>query len=136
MRILGLRTMDPAMTKAYLDGEDIHKSTAALAFNTTYDEVTKDERQAAKAVSFGLIYGKSTASQAMELNISLSEAEDIVNKYFSTKPTVKQFIEDTHTYLEQNGFVSTMQGHKRQLKGIWTKDKRSDALRQSVNTIN
>lgn len=55
MRILGLRTMDPAMTQAYLDGLDIHKQTAALAFNTTYDEVTKDERQAAKAIAFGKI---------------------------------------------------------------------------------
>lgn len=135
MRILGLRTMDPSMTEAYFNGEDIHKSTASLAFGVPVEEVTKDQRQAAKAVAFGLIYGKSTAAQAMELGIPVHEAQDIVDKYFSTKPNVAGFIENTHQFLEQNGYVETMQGHRRQLKGIWTKDKRSDALRQSVNTV-
>jgi len=55
MRILGLRANDDAMTQAFFDGEDIHKATASLAFDTPIGKVTKDQRQAAKAVSFGEI---------------------------------------------------------------------------------
>ena len=72
----------------------------------------------------------------MELGISEAEAQEIVDKYFSTKPAVKSFIEDIHEFVDMNGYVETMQGHRRLLKGIWNRATKSEALRQSVNTIN
>ena len=135
MRVLGLRANDKAMTEAFFDGEDIHKATAALAFDTPLDNVTKDQRQAAKAVSFGICYGKSEKAQAVELGITEAEAHDIFQKYYATKPDVERFINDTHAFVEKYGYVETMQGHRRLLKDIWAKDKKNDALRKSVNTI-
>jgi len=82
-----------------------------------------------------IVYGKSEKAQAAELGITESEAHDIFQKYYATKPNVEKFINDTHAFVEKYGYVETMQGHRRLLKGIWTKDKKNDALRQSVNTI-
>lgn len=153
MRILGLRAKDDTMTQAYFDGHDIHKATASLAFGIPIEDVTKDQRQASKAINFGLVYGKSTPAQATELRaggvkssirkdsngellpISDEEVQAIVYKYFEAKPDVERFINDTHAFVEKYGYVETMQGHRRLLKDIWAKDKKNDALRKSVNTI-
>ena len=153
MRILGLRAKDEAMTQAYFEGQDIHKSTASLAFGVAVEDVTKDQRQASKDIAFGLVYGKSEKAQATELRakgikssihkdkngdflpVSDEEVQEIIRKYFASKPAVEQFINDTHAFVEKYGYVETMQGHRRLLKGIWTKDKKNDALRQSVNSV-
>lgn len=136
MRILGLRAMDEGMTEAFIADKDLHKNTASIVFGKPEEEVTKDERQASKAVSFGLAYGKSVASQAVELGISEAEAQDIFDKFFATKPNIKEFIENTHKFVEDNGYVETMQGHRRILRDVWgDRSAKSSAMRQSVNTI-
>lgn len=137
MRVLGLVAEDEAMTKAYFDGVDTHKATASIVFSTTPEEVSPDQRQQAKSVSFGLVYGETPASIAPKLNISVKEAEDIFEKYYQSKPKIKDFIERTHQEALKNGYVETMQGHRRLIREAFSDDKSkvNGALRQSVNTI-
>ena len=70
------------------------------------------------------------------MNVDYKEAEEVVNKYYETKPAVKEFIEGTKQSLRKKGYVETLQGHRRQLQGIFGDQKaQADATRQSVNTI-
>lgn len=136
MRILGLRANDPGMTEAFLQGKDIHKNTASIMQGKPEEEISSDERQAAKAVAFGLVYGKQSFSLAGDLGVTPDEAEVLVNKFFAGKPAVRGFIEYAHEFLEKNGYVETMNGHRRIIHDVWgNKASKNEALRQSVNTI-
>ena len=136
MRILGLIAKDPGMTEAFLEGKDLHKNTASIVFGKPEEEISKDERDASKSIAFGIIYGEQPFSLAPKLGISVPEAEELFDKFFKEKPQIKQFIEDTHKFLDDNGFVETMQGHRRILRDVWgNKQAKSGAYRQSVNTI-
>lgn len=137
MRVIGLYTKDPDMLKSFLNGEDIHKSTASIVYNKPVEEVTDEERQATKKVNFGLAYGESPFSFAGKNNMTVEEAEDIFNKYFNTKPNVKSSIDSTHNFVQEKGYVDTMQGHRRFINSARAKDNkvRNEGLRQSFNTI-
>lgn len=136
MRVLGLRAGDPGMTEAFLEGKDLHKNTASIVFGKPEEEISKDERNASKSVAFGIVYGEQPFSIAPKLGISVPEAEELFEKFYREKPQIKQFIEDTHRFLDDNGFVETMQGHRRILRDVWgNKMAKSGAYRQSVNTI-
>ena len=136
MRVLGLIARDPGMTEAFLEGKDLHKNTASIVFGKPEEEITKDERSASKSIAFGIVYGEQPFSLAPKLGISVPEAEELFEKFFKEKPQIKQFIEDTHRFLDDNGFVETMQGHRRILRDVWgNKQAKSGAYRQSVNTI-
>ena len=84
-----------------------------------------------------MIYGKQTPALADDLGITIEEAQERVDKFFETKPNVEKFINDTHAFVEENGYVTTLNGFRRNLTGIVSSDygTRSKALRQSVNTI-
>lgn len=137
MRILGLVAEDEQMTQDFLDGEDMHTNTASMVWGLPPEKVDKDLRKSAKAVNFGLVYGESPFSFASKQGISTDEAEDIFEKYYSTKPKVKQFIDDTHEFVKQNGYVDTLQGHRRIIREAMSKNKKTmnEGLRKSVNTI-
>lgn len=136
IRILGLAARDEVMTDSFFKGEDAHKNTASIVFEKPISEVTADERQASKAISFGLIYGKENYTMAQDLEISNEEADEMVNRYFSNKPAVRDFIENTKKGLEKNGYVETLQGHRRLLNEVFgDKISYNDAMRQSVNTV-
>lgn len=135
-RILGLAAMDEEMTQAFLDGKDLHKETATFVYGVPVDQVTDDMRSMAKAVTFGLAYGETPFSFAPKHNMTVEEADVVFEKYFRNKPKVKQFIDSTHEYLRQNGYVECLQGFRRNLRDIYSQDKskQNSALRQSVNT--
>lgn len=137
MRIIGLFTKDPDMLQSFLNGEDIHKATASIVYNKSVEEVTKEERQATKAVNFGLAFGESPFSFAGKNNMSVEEAEDIFEKYFQTKPSVKTSIDNVHEFVQQYGYVDTMHGHRRFIRSAQSGEKkiRNEGLRQSFNTI-
>lgn len=136
IRILGLAARDDVMTDSFFKGEDAHKNTASIVFEKPISEVTADERQASKAISFGLIYGKENYTMAQDLGISNEEADEMVNRYFSNKPAVRDFIDNTKKGLEKNGYVETLQGHRRLLNEVFgDKISYNDAMRQSVNTV-
>lgn len=137
MRIIGLFTKDPDMLQSFLNGEDIHKATASIVYNKSVEEVTKEERQATKAVNFGLAFGESPFSFAGKNNMSVEEAEEIFEKYFQTKPSVKTSIDNVHEFVQQYGYVDTMHGHRRFIRSAQSAEKkiRNEGLRQSFNTI-
>lgn len=137
MRIIGLFTKDPDMLQSFLNGEDIHKATASIVYNKPVEEVTKEERQATKAVNFGLAFGESPFSFAGKNNMEVSEAEEIFEKYFQTKPSVKTSIDSVHEFVQQYGYVDTMHGHRRFIRSAQSTDKKikNEGLRQSFNTI-
>src|SRR5699024_7858652 len=137
MRIIGLFTKDPDMLQSFLNGEDIHKATASIVYNKPVEEVTKEERQATKAVNFGLAFGESPFSFAGKNNMEVSEAEEIFEKYFQTKPSVKTSIDSVHEFVQQYGYVDTMHGHRRFIRSAQSADKKikNEGLRQSFNTI-
>ena len=81
-----------------------------------------------------LIYGKGASSLAVDLGISTEEGERLVDKYYESKPKVRDFIELTHAKAKRDGYVETMQGNRRNLNEIWNKRTEADALRKTVNT--
>jgi DNA polymerase I-like protein with 3'-5' exonuclease and polymerase domains len=135
--ILALVTKEDSMTGAFLEGKDIHTANASLMYDVSYDDVIVEQRKAAKSIGFGLIYGKGDAALAEDLGLSLEEAQEKINTFFKSKPRVKAFIDKAHKFAENNGYVTTLNGFRRNLGGAFSTDygKRSKAQRQSVNTI-
>jgi len=88
-------------------------------------------------LTVGLIYGKGTPALAEDLGVSEEEAQEKIDIFFKTKPNVEKFINDTHKFVEENGYVTTMNGFRRSLTGIISTDfsVKSKAERQSVNTV-
>lgn len=137
MRIIALFTKDEGLTQAFLDGEDVHKATASIVFGKPMDEVTDEERTKSKAVNFGLAYGETPQSFSAKNDMTVEEAESIFEQYYRTKPQVKQAIDDVHQQAIRVGYVETMHGHRRILKGAQSRDNqiKNRALRQSFNAI-
>lgn len=133
-RVLGLVAQDDVITQGFLDGKDTHKETASIMNGIPYEDVNKTQRQQAKAITFGLLYGKGIGALAHDLDVSADEAQRLMDKYFETKPKVHEFVTQSQERAKVNGYVETMQGSRRQLKDIWNKRKEAESLRQVVNT--
>ena len=115
LRILAHMSGDEKLIAAYNSSEDIHRATAAEVFNTPIDEVTPLQRSNAKAVNFGIIYGKGAFSLGQDLGISRKEAEEYINAYFARYPKIKTFMEDTIKNGTKNGYVSTLWNRRRNM---------------------
>ena len=135
-RVLALVAKDEKMTQAFLDGEDVHKDTASMVFNVPIDKVTDDQRSDAKSTTFGIAYGETPFSYYAKHNMTLEQAEKLFDDFFRNKPRIKNFIDETHEQVKQDGYVECMQGFRRSLRDVYSQDKskRNAALRQSVNT--
>ena len=118
---------DEGLLDAFSQGKDIHKATAAEIFNTTLDKVETEQRRAAKAVNFGLIYGMSAFGLAKQLNVSRTEAAEYVKLYFQRYPGVKHYMEDTREQAKETGYVETLFGRRLYLPNI---NHRNGMLRQ------
>jgi len=94
---------------------DFHKLTASLMFNTPVEKIVKKQRQAAKAITFGLIYGKTAASLSVDLKVSKQEAEELVALFFKHYPLAKQWLLDMERKAERNGYVENPIGRRRRL---------------------
>lgn len=134
--VLAHLSRDPNLSKAFIDGTDVHKSTAALIYGLDMDNVTPDQRRFAKTVNFGVMYGMSAFRLANELGISRTEAKNFIDQYFVTYAGVKKFLGDTVSDAQKNGFVQTAMGRKRVIKGINSRNKieQNAAQRMAVNT--
>ena len=135
-RILALAAYDEQMIQAFLDGKDVHRDTASLIHNILIEEVTDDQRSSAKSTVFGISYGESPFSYHSKHGMTLEQAEKLFSDFFKSKPKIKDYIDDTHELVKQEGEVPCLQGFKRSLRDIYSQDKskRNGALRQSVNT--
>lgn len=118
LRILALLSQDENLLAAFKNGYDIHKATAAKIFNVPLDEVTTKQRRIAKATNFGIVYGISTWGLAEQIDSSLQEAKDIIEKFFQTYPHIKEFLDNNVKYLEDHGYVTTMMKRRRNVPEI------------------
>lgn len=129
---------DKDMIRSFMSGEDVHKATAALMSGVPYDEVTKDQRSAAKKITFGLMYGKTPAGYAADEGITIEEAERKFEEYFRGKPLIKQAIDDAQEFVRQHAYIEMpISGFQRKLEGInsSSKQEQQKALRQGFNSV-
>jgi len=118
LRIIAALSEDPNMVQAFKSGEDIHASTAAKVFNTPIDQVTREQRSAAKAVNFGIIYGQSAFGLAQNLGISRTEAKQIIDSYFEQYSTIKSYMDQAIHQAREKGYVETLYKRRRYLPDI------------------
>ncbi|MCS7350882.1 MAG: DNA polymerase I [Anaerolineae bacterium] len=113
LRILAHITKDPGLIAAFQAGEDIHRATAAKAFGIPLDRVTDEQRNFAKRINYGLIYGMSAHGLAQQLGISRREADRFIQQYFAAFPQVKAYIEAIKEQAARQGYVETLLGRRR-----------------------
>ncbi|NOZ13891.1 MAG: DNA polymerase I [Acidobacteria bacterium] len=136
LRVLAHLSKDETLIQAFRDGEDIHTRTASELFNVPLEAVTSELRSRAKAINFGVVYGKREFSMAKELGISVKEARDFITHYFERMPRVKQFIDEIIETTKKTGEISTLFGRKRKIPEINSKNGnlRQSGERMAVNT--
>ncbi len=118
LRVLAHCCGDPNLSKAFEEDVDIHTAVAAQVQGVPLEQVTSAMRRNAKAVSFGILYGQSPFGLAKGLGISRGEASTFIDEYFARYPNVRAFIAQTLIDCRARGFVTTMSGRRRYLKGI------------------
>jgi DNA polymerase-1 len=135
LRIMAHLSGDPGLLKAFAEGADIHRATASEVFATALDDVSTDQRRAAKAINFGLIYGMSAFGLAQQLKIDRSDAQQYVDLYFDRYPGVKQFMDDTRALAHEQGYVETVFGRRLYLPEINSGNamRRQYAERTAIN---
>lgn len=115
LRVLAHISGDESLIAAFKSNQDIHRMTASQVFHVPFDEVTPLQRSNAKAVNFGIIYGKGAFSLGQDLGISRKEAEEYISAYFARYPKIKTFMEDTIKNGAKNGYVSTLWNRRRNM---------------------
>jgi DNA polymerase-1 len=135
LRIIAALSEDPNMIQAFKDGLDIHAATAAKVFHTEIENVTRDQRSAAKAVNFGIIYGQSAFGLAQNLGISRTEAKSIIDSYFEQYGTIKSYMDKVIAQAREEGYVETIMKRRRYLPDINSANAvvRGYAERNAVN---
>ena len=136
LRILAHLSGDEALIKAFVEGKDIHRFTAAEVLGKSQDEVTSEERSHAKAINFGIIYGISDFGLSRDLGITRGEAKNYIDLYFSRYPKVKEYMDRMVQEAHETGKVRTMFGRQRELPDINSRNfnRRSFAERTAMNT--
>ncbi len=135
LRIIAHLSQDPAMIADFNLGHDIHAATAAKVFHVPLDQVTKEQRSRAKAVNFGIIYGMSAFGLAQRMEISRSEASDIIKKYFEEYAGIKEYMNRSIALARERGYAETILGRRRYLRDINAANGtvRSFAERNAIN---
>jgi DNA polymerase-1 len=135
LRIMAHLSGDKGLLAAFSGGLDVHKATAAEIFGVELEDVTTDNRRAAKAVNFGLIYGMSAFGLAKQLSVPRGEAKKYVDLYFERYPGVKAYMEDTREKAKDTGYVETLFGRRLYLPNINAKNAmlRNYAERTAIN---
>ena len=137
LAVLAHYCRDEKLTNMFISGKDVHKMTASLIFNKSEDDVTPSERRIAKTINFGVIYGMSAFRLAGDLGIKLKEANDFLSGYFQTFGGVRSFIDKVVQNVRENGYTTTLLGHKRYFPRINDSNKniRAAEERAAVNSI-
>ena len=136
LRILAFLSKDKALLDCFERGDDIHAATARKVFSIKGREVSSEERRRAKAINFGLLYGKTAFSLSEELGITRRDASDIIENYFRQYPSIKKFLDTLPEKARELGYAETLYGRKRHIDGINAKNTfiRNMAERMAVNT--
>ena len=136
LRVLAHLSGYPALIAAFQNQEDIHRRTAAEIFGLDPVDVTSQQRSAAKAINFGIVYGISSFGLARGTGISRTEAQEYIDRYFQRYSKVKEYLDSTVAEARKQGYVTTILGRRRYLPEInsrnWT--RRQFAERMAMNT--
>lgn len=135
LRIMAHLSNDEGLLNAFRAGADIHKATASEVFHTPLNQVTHEQRRAAKAINFGLIYGMSAFGLARQLGIERREAQQYVDLYFARYPGVKQYMDSTRERAKTLGYVETLFGRRLPVPEINARNaaQRQYAERTAIN---
>ncbi|VWC03511.1 DNA polymerase I [Burkholderia lata] len=135
LRIMAHISGDASLLRAFSQGEDIHRATAAEVFGVTPLEVNSDQRRIAKVINFGLIYGMSAFGLASNLGITRDAAKLYIDRYFARYPGVAQYMEDTRSVAKEKGYVETVFGRRLWLPEIngGNGPRRQAAERAAIN---
>jgi DNA polymerase-1 len=136
LRIMAALSQDPGMLEAFNTNTDIHTATASRVFKVEMDEVDREMRSKAKMVNFGILYGISGFGLQQRLNIPRKEANQLIENYYEKYPGVRQWIDDTIEFAEENGYVKTQTGRRRQLRDITSRNRtlKNAAERLAMNS--
>ncbi len=135
LRIMAHLSGDSGLLRAFHDGVDVHRATAAEVFAEDYEKVTDEQRRAAKAINFGLMYGMSAYGLSRQLDISRPRAQEYMDTYFSRYPDVQRFMEKTREQAREQGYVETLFGRRLYLPEINASNmmRRQGAERAAIN---
>lgn len=135
LRIMAHLSQDEGLLKAFAEGKDIHRATAAEVFGLALDKVTNEQRRSAKAINFGLIYGMSAFGLARQLGIPRGEAQRYMDLYFERYPGVLEYMERTRQQAAEQGYVSTLDGRRLYLPDVRSSNgmRRKAAERAAIN---
>lgn len=135
LRIMAHLSGDEALLRAFTDGLDVHKATAAEVFSVDLAQVSSEQRRYAKVINFGLIYGMSSFGLARNLGIETKAAAAYIDKYFQRYPGVKNYMEQTVVFAQDNHFVETVFGRRLYLAEIngGNGPRKKAAERQAIN---
>jgi len=135
LRIMAHLSGDEGLLKAFHEGGDVHRATAAEVFGLAPEDVSKEQRRAAKAINFGLMYGMSAFGLARQLGIDRGEASDYMARYFARYPGVHAFMEATRERAHRDGYVETIFGRRLYLENLAARNQalRAGAERAAVN---
>jgi DNA polymerase-1 len=135
LRIMAHLSADESLLNAFARGLDVHRATAAEVFRAELEQVSADQRRAAKAINFGLIYGMSAFGLGKQLNIGRNEAQQYVDTYFERYPGVKRYMEETKQRARDQGYVETVFGRRLYLPDINARNAnvRQYAERTAIN---
>jgi len=135
LRIMAHLSGDPGLTRAFREGIDVHRATAAEVFGLTPDTVDANQRRAAKAINFGLMYGMGAHGLARQLGIARHEAQEYMDRYFSRYTGVRDFMAATREQARRDGYVETLFGRRLYLNEIGARNAnlRAGAERAAIN---
>ncbi|MEJ2478639.1 MAG: DNA polymerase I [Acidihalobacter sp.] len=135
LRIMAHLSADDGLLKAFAEGQDIHRATAAEVFGVSLEDVGTEQRRAAKAINFGLIYGMSAFGLGRQLDIGRAEAQDYVDRYFARYPGVREYMDRTREQAKADGYVETIFGRRLYLPDINARNgqQRAQAERVAIN---
>jgi len=135
LRIMAHLSGDEGLLRAFQEGGDVHRATAAEVFGLAPEEVSANQRRAAKAINFGLMYGMSAFGLARQLGVDRGEASDYMARYFTRYPGVHAFMEATREQAHRDGYVETIFGRRLYLENLTNRNQaiRAGAERAAVN---
>ncbi|VAX77181.1 DNA polymerase I [Serratia symbiotica] len=135
LRIMAHLSQDSELLKAFVEGKDIHRTTAAEIFGVHLDEVDNEQRRSAKAVNFGLIYGMSSFGLSRQLGVPRCEAQRYMDRYFNRYPRILEYMERTRRHASEKGYVTTLYGRRLYLPDVRSSNvlRRKAAERAAIN---
>lgn len=135
LRLAAVLAKDESFLRAFQDGADIHVRTASEVWQIKEQDVTKEQRRAAKAINFGILYGTGYRSLARATGLSASEAKEFIDRYFHIHHGLKEYIDQTKRFVHEHGYVQTLFGRRRYLPQIHSGVQMlvSQAERMAVN---